>query len=481
MMIIYLLRCVMLKFILSFFYIFGTAFYAASSDLTDSLLSKGDPFLGKETRIGIIGGGAAGLSAAYYLQQNGYKNVTVLEKEERVGGKCQTTSIDGSACDLGATFVTSCDLHVRDLAKDLGLTFLDSPCSYPMSSPNKKISDLSHYSFFQKGMNLARGAKVYSSLVFPAVGFSGVQKEKILAGTIDQFINTQNIPMLGDCVKIASEAYGYGPMTKQATPYALKLVLPELQSRLSSLSALFKRTQIDTLEGGYQGLLEKMASSLCVKTGHAVTKILYEPKDDTQKEILVTTYDSLAKTDQTFHFDKLIVAVTPDHLQGLTELDSEEQDLFSRIRYYDYHVTLFEPAKAVDHKIYINDINDKEPTVISQINSEKSLCASYRYGSLDSYSLGKKPFSLSMEDIHSGLESTLGKYFGTKTQSIKAHKQWDYFPHVSAKDIQEGFFERMEALQGKKNTYYVGSTLAFEWVDAVLGYSKKLVNTHFPN
>lgn len=174
------------------------------------------------------------------------------------------------------------------------------------------------------------------------------------------------------------------------------------------------------------------------------------------------------------------MAVPPDHLKGITELGSEEQDLFSRIRYYDYNVTLFEPEKALGYKAYINDINDKEPTVISQINSKESICSSYQYGSLDSYHLGEKPSSLSMDSTHSGLESTLEKYLGTKTQTIKAHKQWDYFPHVSAKDIQEGFFDRMEALQGKKNTYYVGSTLAFEWVDAVFGYSKNLVNTHFP-
>lgn len=479
-MAIYLLGFIMLKSLITFCYILGAAHYAASLELTEELLSKTDPLLSKETRIGIMGGGAAGLSAAYYLKQNGYTNVTVLEKEESVGGKCHSTSIEGSPYDLGASFITSCDLNVRELAKSLGHKFLESPDAFQMSYTDKKVSDLSNYSFFQKGMNLARGAKLYSSLVFPAVGFSGVQKQDMLSGTIDQFIKKQNLPMLADCIKIAAESYGYGPMTKQATPYALKLVLPELQSRLSSLSALFRKAQIDTLEGGYQGLLETMASKLCVKTGHTVTKILYEEKENSKKEILVSTYDSLEKTEQTFHFDKLIVAVTPDILQGLTKLDSEEQDLFSRIRYYDYHVTLFEPEKTLGYKTYINDISNKEPTVISQINAKKSLCASYQYGSLDSYHLGEKPSSLSMNSIRSGLESSLVKYLGTKTQAIKAHKQWDYFPHVTDTDIQEGFFERMEALQGKKNTYYVGSALAFEWVDAVFGYSKQLVNTKFP-
>lgn len=290
----------MLQFFLNFFYILGAGCYASSLELTEALLSKPDLFLAKETRIGIIGGGAAGLSAAYYLQQNGYNNVTVLEKEERVGGKCHTVSIDGSPCNLGASFVTSCDLHVREIAKTLGHEFSDSPDAFRMSSTDKKVSDLSNYSFFQKGMNLARGAKLYSSLLLPAVGFSGVQKQDILTGTIDEFIKKQNLPMLADCIKIASESYGYGPMTKQATPYALKLVLPELKLRLSSLSALFKKAQIDTPKGEYQGLLETMASNLCVKTGNSVTKILYEGKEDAQKEILVTTYDSLAKQTNLF-------------------------------------------------------------------------------------------------------------------------------------------------------------------------------------
>ncbi len=40
---------------------------------------------GDEFKVAIIGGGPAGLSAAYYLRENGYP-VTVFEKEERAGG-----------------------------------------------------------------------------------------------------------------------------------------------------------------------------------------------------------------------------------------------------------------------------------------------------------------------------------------------------------------------------------------------------------
>ncbi len=42
----------------------------------------------KNIRICIVGGGPAGLSAGMYLEQKGYENYTILERLDRVGGKC---------------------------------------------------------------------------------------------------------------------------------------------------------------------------------------------------------------------------------------------------------------------------------------------------------------------------------------------------------------------------------------------------------
>ena len=65
----------------------------ACDSLVDDLLTQ--PGSSKNMRIGIIGAGAAGLSAAYYLKQSGYNNVTILERDSRVGGKCHTVTLGG--------------------------------------------------------------------------------------------------------------------------------------------------------------------------------------------------------------------------------------------------------------------------------------------------------------------------------------------------------------------------------------------------
>ncbi len=53
------------------------------------------------TRVCIIGAGISGLTVAYQLQKQGYRNITVLEKDKRVGGKCLTSDLDEQPFDLG--------------------------------------------------------------------------------------------------------------------------------------------------------------------------------------------------------------------------------------------------------------------------------------------------------------------------------------------------------------------------------------------
>jgi len=50
--------------------------------------------------IAIVGGGFGGVGAAVLLKREGYENVTVFEKGERVGGVWQANTYPGAACDV---------------------------------------------------------------------------------------------------------------------------------------------------------------------------------------------------------------------------------------------------------------------------------------------------------------------------------------------------------------------------------------------
>ena len=53
----------------------------------------------KSLKVGIVGSGIAGMSAAWLLSQN--HDVTVFEKDDRIGGHTNTVDINGLGIDTG--------------------------------------------------------------------------------------------------------------------------------------------------------------------------------------------------------------------------------------------------------------------------------------------------------------------------------------------------------------------------------------------
>jgi protoporphyrinogen oxidase len=72
------------------------------------------------TRIGIIGGGYAGLTAAYELQKQGYE-VTVLEKYGQWGGQAATLPILGTRIEYYYHHLFGSDRHILGLMDELGI------------------------------------------------------------------------------------------------------------------------------------------------------------------------------------------------------------------------------------------------------------------------------------------------------------------------------------------------------------------------
>jgi len=72
------------------------------------------------TRIGIIGGGYAGLTAAYELQKQGYA-VTVLEKYGQWGGQAATLPILGTRIEYYYHHLFDSDRHILGLMEELGI------------------------------------------------------------------------------------------------------------------------------------------------------------------------------------------------------------------------------------------------------------------------------------------------------------------------------------------------------------------------
>ncbi|XP_063985811.1 uncharacterized protein LOC135166941 [Diachasmimorpha longicaudata] len=111
-------------------------------------------------KVIIIGAGPSGIAAASRLLQNGINDVTILEAEDRYGGRIKKTEIGEYSTDLGAQWVHGEDGNVaNELAAPLGLlskqvasnvTDLIYDCIYFESSGTKLPEEVTQ-GFFQFG------------------------------------------------------------------------------------------------------------------------------------------------------------------------------------------------------------------------------------------------------------------------------------------------------------------------------------------
>ena len=54
-----------------------------------------------------------------------------------------------------------------------------------------------------------------------------------------------------------------------------------------------------------------------------------------------------------------------------------------------------------------------------------------------------------------------------------------YFPHVDSETYASGWYDKVEAMQGKYDTFYAGEVMSFGDMDETAEYSRELVERFF--
>ncbi len=212
------------------------------------------------------------------------------------------------------------------------------------------------------------------------------------------------------------------------------------------------------IAGGYEGLWRSVAASLDVRLGNEVVRV--------ERGSMTRLRTRLERLE----CDVLLIASPLD--QALTFLDASpaEEQLFSRIRYNSYYATVCSTQGLPNASISIHPLPGPGVTcLLARGWARPETTVAYAYGAAEEFSL---------EDVAGRLERDIHN-LGGRLVSIDNQFAWRYFPHVGPEDMAAGYFDRIEALQGKQNTYYAGSLLSFETVEDVVAYSKKLVERFF--
>lgn len=375
----------------------------------------------------------------------------MLERSDRVGGKCRTFHHRGQAYELGAGAITSAYRSVGALCSEHGLRPRAGLGGSFFDGEGKQQGWLSPWlqgGLLQTGWHSARLlAALAGESRLRAPGLAGLAPG--LGAPFLEWARARGVERTVPLVEPWFTGFGYGHLDEIPAAYVLKYLL------------LFRAPIYELVDSGYQGLWERVAARLDVRRNVVVEKIT---RDDA---VVVTTSAG------PLVFDALVVACPIDDLLAVLDVDDEERALFGAVRWNDYHVIAAEvdrppPARYGFFAENFPRARAGEPVFFYRRFLDRPLVLYYT---------SPRP-GASLDDSERAVARWLARGGGTMGRPVLRHA-WRYFPHVESSAMRAGYYDRLEARQGQRRTWITGELLSFTAVESVVAYSQALVARHF--
>ena len=276
-------------------------------------------------RVIVVGGGIAGLTAAYTLQKRGFE-VVVLERNDEAGGRMRSELHGEFVVDRGAQFIASSYRNMRALVDELGLTSqvwrLRTGRGAVLRDGKFVVSD--HAGL--KAILTARDLSWSSKLRLPLILNDLRRTRKML-----DFYHVERAAPIDDASAADWVLRRFG---REVLDYLIEppfastfTVLPENLSRafvLATIHYMFSGFRLHAFAGGNGLLTRTLASRLRVRPGADVTRI--EQSDGGATVKLVGGEELPA--------DAVVVATPGNHVARLcATLMPDERRFFECVRY----------------------------------------------------------------------------------------------------------------------------------------------------
>ena len=432
--------------------------------------------MSKLRKVLVVGAGAAGLSSAWYLKKKGYMNVDVVEESDRVGGKCKSIKHQDKPYEMGAFTVTPGYKNVLKLAKVFGVALDTQPPRHAFSLRRNKVmaikdAMLKDFTFLTLFLSVLRYywalLKYRSALSDPGLAADQADdRYRELSQPFQTWLVDNKMLGLQGLFRITVTDMGYGRFSEIPTLYVLKYLNFWNFTTLLLYGAGLGKKMPKRFRHGFESLWQAVATSLNVKLQTRITKV-------TRGDTTLVEFEDHKGQKTEAEYDAIIIACPPDRLMDVMDYDDKESALFSQFKYSPYVVNLF-TIDGMPNEV-IGAINEEHPGDPKEIMRPWA-----QADGAVAYSVQRE--GLSDEDIIKQAKDGITSLYEDYPVEVKEHihtQKWDYFPHVGSEAIEQGFYFKLEALQGHNSTYYTGSYLSFETVELAVSYSKALVKKCF--
>ena len=443
----------------------------------------------QQPRICIIGGGAAGLSAGYFLMQQGYTDITILEKDNEIGGKCKSITVGGKSFDLGANYVTSSYKQVRRLARKFKAPLYTEGRLNSFNTQKNTLNSLlkavlQNSSLFKLGWQSLRFMYKrwrLNSIISPhKPGYKDIAAHPSLCQPFGDWLEENNLTDLAVLFQVPISLMGYGQLSQISAAYALTYMNNSTFLDLAFAAVnpyIFGYPKRFT--EGYQRLWERVSWTMDnIQVGATVTGVTRGNSIEVTYEMPVVSTGTQHATQKTLVCDYLIIAV-PLYLQPLqsvlTDMNEQERNLFSQVIYDPFIVTTYNmPHLEVftAATFLIPEPEEGQPFVVTRQFADNDLVSIYTRSEFGQ--------PVDKDKVLSSNAAFVKKATGLDLCDYHTYNEFPYFPHVTPETMANGFYDQLEALQGQKNTFYVGGLMNFELVETIVNYTKHLIETNFP-
>ena len=412
--------------------------------------------LGFNQRIAIVGAGATGLTAAESLKQKGYQHVTLFESTDHAGGKCLSIDIDSKSYELGAGVLTIDNEVPLRLAKKYHI-----PLERVVYGNNLYVDQdgkpMPIWSFLRQFRILWQLLFRYRPLLnkykeIESPGFLNLHPE--ITVPFKQFAKENKITELANLFNLYLTGFGYCYTNHVPTAYVLKY------ANWKTICA-YLRKKVYIFPNGIQTLWTRIAEGHDVRYNAMICDIVRE-----DHSVVIET-GSGKET-----FDSLILTTPLDEVERFMAITEEEKSLFKHIVTLDYQ-TILCSLKGFPRK------GGFVPGNFSRRRAGHPVFWYYRQPDSNIFSfyvLADK--TMDRKVILQNLKDFVGK-LGGEIEEVLQYIDWKYFPHVGSDPLREGFYERMEQIQGQNHTYYMGELLNFSCIGFTCRYAEDLVNRYF--
>lgn len=458
----------------------------------------------KDERICIVGAGPAGISAAMYLEQKGYKNYVIYEKEDRVGGKTYSPTYKGKRYEMGAIMGVPSYYAVADCEKFAGIAhktdeYNNADHNGPLlerkykNAKGKVVEPFSTKKFWRIPhlMRLKKQIKRIGYLLetkykgYDVTGHIGVSEGKYdgfavtpgrepVSGTnpnlkdltlpFAEFCRINKVPLIQEVWIAPFVAFGYGFFDEIPAAYVLKYL--DFQTMMN-----FAKINLWTWKNGTQSIFENVNNKL---VNPAVLNSNITAVSRTKAKVTVTV------NGQKEVFDKIIITAPLQYMPQYFDATKDEKELFSKIDFesYDVQSCLIKKGDYPETSYYIMDNMVKEKLGHLMVYFRR--WKGEEDQPITTYTLRKHKDmkEVPYEDAKATVLKDM-KICDCEVDKVIKDISWYYFPHVFSKDYADGWYEKVEAMQGKKNTFYAGEIMSFGDMDETCEYSHDLVERFF--